>query len=73
MARATALVLLLAVLCHLPNTIALSPEETAGLQGMCDLNSDMLRRDICAALQAGQDPCGLTGLSCDEDGHVVTL
>ena len=72
-ARATALVLLLALLCHLPGTIALSPEETADLQGMCDLNSDMWRTEICAALQAGQDPCGLGGLSCDEDGHVVQL
>ena len=75
-ARATALVLLLAGLCHLPGTIALSPEEAADLQGMCDLNSATLRRaseGICAALEAGQDPCGLSGLSCDEDGHVVEL
>ena len=76
-ARATAVVLLLlAALCHLPGTIALSPEETAGLQGMCDLNHATLRRAseaICAALEAGRDPCGLSGLFCDEDGHARFL
>ena len=75
-ARARAAGLLLALLCHLPRASALSPEETAGLQGMCDLNNAKMGGEseaICAALEAGQDPCGLRGFSCDEDGHVVTL
>ena len=59
--RARAGVLLLALLSHLPRTSALSPEETAGLQGMCDLNAggDPGRASgrICEALEAGQDPC----------------
>ena len=69
--------LLLALLSRLSRTSALSPEETAGLQGMCDLNAGgypgRASGGICAALEAGQDPCGVQGLTCDGDGHATGL
>ena len=36
--QALAAVLLLATVYRLPRTVALSPEELAGLQGLCELN-----------------------------------
>eukprot|EP01051_Picozoa_sp_SAG22_P001921 SAG22_NODE_80_length_21788_cov_9.742542_10_plen_82_part_00 len=73
--HAAAVVLLLAAtVCRLPRAVALSPEEAAGLQGMCDLNPGATgtARLICDALDTGQDPCDVSGVGCT-DGHLTQL
>ena len=77
--HAAAVVLLLATVCCLPRAVALSPEEAAGLQGMCDLNPGAVpgrrstARRICDALDTGQDPCDTSGVECNADGHLTEL
>ena len=67
--------LLLATVYRLPRTVALSPEELAGLQGLCELNPNAVgtTQRICDALDSGQDPCGVNGVECNADGHLTYL
>eukprot|EP01051_Picozoa_sp_SAG22_P002169 SAG22_NODE_95_length_20791_cov_40.318514_9_plen_94_part_00 len=73
-----AVVLLVAACCggSLPRAGALSAEETADLQGLCDLNPGAIgeTRQICRALDAGQDPCDVvTRVYCTADDHLRSL
>ena len=55
---------------------ALSAEEAAELQTLCDLNPQATgtTRSICDALvQDGQDPCGITWERHLDDGHTIWL
>ena len=75
-------VLLVATVCHLPHrAFALSPEETADLRGLCDLNPGATgrARRLCQALDSGQGPCsanrgtGMFIIGCDANGHLTDL
>eukprot|EP01052_Picozoa_sp_SAG31_P039306 SAG31_NODE_5422_length_2547_cov_2.691585_1_plen_95_part_00 len=84
--HAAAVVLLLATVCRLPRAVALSPEEAAGLQGLCDLNPSIKEHysaEFCGKLDNGQDPCecvlpnecsaSFSRVICTADGHLFMM